>query len=594
VNEKKEKNLRKIISWPIIVAIILTLASVSATSPSGMVRVIIVFKERQDIALVRNLGGEMVVAYRIIPGVAARVPERALEELRRNPAVAYVELDGIVHATGQQVPWGVARIGAPSVWSSSTGAGIKVAILDTGIQYDHPDLAANIKGGISVVGEENNTDPAKWNDGHGHGTHVAGIVAAVNDNTGVVGVAPAAWLYAVKVLADDGKGYISDVIEGIDWCVQNEMRVLNMSLGTANDVLAFKEACDKAYADGILLIAAAGNEDDNGVLYPAKYESVIAVAAADEYDNVPSWSSRGPEVELAAPGVNVLSTYKGSAYAWADGTSMASPHVSGTAALVWAKNLGLTNIQVRSVLQQTAFDLGPVGKDNLYGYGLVMVPKYGIDISISPKYQTDLKGATLNFTVAVANVGNASDNYDLSVNDSLGWSLSVSPSSLAVPAGENRTSTLSVTIPDNAMSSSDNITVTASSQTDNTVSDSDSCIAKLIEERADFSLVTLYEVCLNADLQLENGSKLVIKFYTYDDEYQCENVVWGGTTPAHVAFVENVAHPGNNPVEKITLALTLDNTANEILTISSFVVGRSILWGRLVEIRTGWPLCYVE
>lgn len=369
-------NLKEFIVWFVVATIFVAFAPALATAPPESARVIIVFKERPNAALVRGLGGEVITTYKIIPGLAAKVPTGALEELRKNPAIAYIEPDAVVYALEQQVPWGISRIGAPSAWSSSTGAEVKVAILDTGIQHDHPDLAANVKGGISVVGENYSTDNADWNDGHGHGTHVAGTVAAVNNDVGVVGSAPDAWLYGVKVLFDDGEGPVSDVIEGIDWCVQNGMQVLNMSLGTDEYVSSFENACDQAYEAGLLLVAAAGNDGDGNpntteLSYPAAFDSVIAVAATDSNDQAPSWSNSGAFVELAAPGVSVYSTYKGSNYTTKSGTSMAAPHVSGTAALVLARNPSLANGQVRSILQQKAKDLGPIGKDTVYGYGLV-------------------------------------------------------------------------------------------------------------------------------------------------------------------------------------------------------------------------------
>jgi len=376
IHKAREENLRKFIACFVVATFFVAFAPALATAPPERVQVIIVFKERPNADLITGLGGEVITTYNIIPGLAARVPIGALEELRKNPAIAYIEPDAIVYALEQQVPWGINRIGAPSAWSSSTGAEVKVAILDTGIQHDHPDLVANVKGGISVVGKTDSTDPVDWNDGDGHGTHVAGIVAAVNNDVGVVGSAPDAWLYGVKVLFDNGEGYVSDVIDGIDWSVQNGMQVLNMSLGTTSDISAFEDACDQAYEAGLLLVAAAGNEGDGNpdtteLSYPAAYDSVIAVAATDSNDQAPSWSNSGPFVELAAPGVGVLSTDKDNDYSTKWGTSMAAPHVSGTAALVWASNPSLTNVQVRSILQQTAEDLGPAGRDTVYGYGLV-------------------------------------------------------------------------------------------------------------------------------------------------------------------------------------------------------------------------------
>ena len=263
-----------------------------------------------------------------------------------------------------------------------------------------------------------------------------------------------------------------------------------MSLGTPDNISSFKVACDQAYEAGLLLVAAAGNEGDGDpdtteLSYPAAYNSVMAVSMTDSNDQVPSWSNSGSFVELAAPGVGIYSTHKGSGYTSKTGTSMAAPHVSGTAALVWAWNPSLTNVQVRSILQQTAEDLGSAGRDTVYGYGLVSadeaVPIYGVGVSISPSDQSASLGATLEYTVSVINQGNVADNYALTVSDNAGWGPTLSDNSLTIPGGENGITTLTVVIPENALDGiEDNVTVTATSQTDNTASASASCIAEAL------------------------------------------------------------------------------------------------------------------
>ena len=248
---------------------------------------------------------------------------------------------------------------------------MSVAVIDTG-RPNAPDLAANIKGGNYV------TPGASPQDDNGHGTHVAGIIAAVDNTLGVIGVAPRASLYAVKVLDDAGVGSYSDVISGLQWAVSNGMQVVNMSFG-GPDYAPLRAAITAASNAGIVLVAAAGNSGPgaNTVGYPAKYPEVIAVAATDSANTVASFSSRGPEVELAAPGVSILSTYFGVSYATLSGTSMASPHVAGAAALVIGSGIkdtngdGLVNDEVRAILDGTAHDLGAAGRDTAYGYGLV-------------------------------------------------------------------------------------------------------------------------------------------------------------------------------------------------------------------------------
>ena len=326
-----------------------------------------------DKAMVRGHGGDIKYSYTLINAIAAKLPEPAIENIQKNPRVEYVEEDGIVHAVGEVTPWGVDRIDADLVWSNNKGNGVKIAIIDTGIDKDHPDLQANIKGGVNFVSKPSwrPADPEKWDDDNGHGTHCAGIVAAVDNDIGVIGVAPEAYLYGVKVLDRTGSGYESDVIAGIQWSRDNGMQVISMSLGGGYSE-SMETACSEADGAGIVVVAAAGNSGpgDDTVNYPAKYESVIAVSATNDGDSLADFSSRGPEVELAAPGVSIDSTYMGGGYTTMDGTSMACPHVAGTAALVIVS--GITGSgAVRARLQNTADDLGATGKDNLYGDGLV-------------------------------------------------------------------------------------------------------------------------------------------------------------------------------------------------------------------------------
>jgi subtilisin len=355
---------------------------------------------------VERSGGQVLYVFDLIPAVTIEVPAAALNGLLHNPnflgAVQAVEVDQVVtaHAAAQaakggkpqppQPPaetleWGVDRIDAEKVWDWSppvTGQGVKVCIIDTGIDDTHPDLAANVKGGVNFVMQKGRIDPAAWKDDNGHGTHVAGIVGARRNGLGVVGVAPEVSLYAAKVLNKNGMGYASDVIAGINWAVNNGMDVVNMSLGQSVGTDALKAACDAAVSAGVVLVASAGNEGDgnpdtNEVSYPAAYESVIAVGATDSNDNAPRWSSSGPAVELAAPGVNIRSTWKGGGYATLSGTSMAAPHVTGTVALVLAIPNCVTDpngdgavdvADLRMRLCTTADFKGPAV---LYGSGLV-------------------------------------------------------------------------------------------------------------------------------------------------------------------------------------------------------------------------------
>ena len=320
----------------------------------------------------------------MINGEAVLLSKNAERALSKNSDVLRIDDDVVVEALAkagaiqppQTLPWGINRVDAELVWpSGNSGDAVKVAVVDTGISADHPDLKNNIKGGYNAI------NPLKsWNDDNGHGSHVAGIIAALNNAIGTVGAAPLADLYAVKVLNRQGSGYLSDIIEGLDWAIANNMQVVNMSLGTSSDILSFREAVQRVSAAGIVQVAAAGNSGGS-VGYPAAYPEVIAVSATDSGDALASFSSRGPEVDLAAPGVGIYSAYKGTGYATLSGTSMAAPHVAGSVALVLSVPISVAYdadfdgvwdpAEVQQKLQDRAVDLGVSGFDNLYGWGLI-------------------------------------------------------------------------------------------------------------------------------------------------------------------------------------------------------------------------------
>ena len=335
-------------------------------------------------AAIRAHGGAVLVTYDHFDFVAARVPLRSLDDLRGDGRVARVEDDGRVHAihhreghgggpgnggggddTGgcgdhpsQQGSWGWDRIDADLV-TGATGAGVGVAILDTGIDTDHCDL--DVTGGYNATGRGNGFD-----DKNGHGSHCAGIAAALDNGVGVVGAAPDANLYAVKVLDNGGSGYWSWIVAGVDWCMTHGREVLSMSFGASSMPAAASQAMSDASAAGHLLVSSAGNsgndrdggcEEDN-VGMPARHPDVVAVSAMDEGDLLASYSSVGPAVEIMAPGTSIRSTYAGDGYATLSGTSMACPHVGGVAALVWeaaGASLGSGgNATVRSLLSGSA------------------------------------------------------------------------------------------------------------------------------------------------------------------------------------------------------------------------------------------------
>jgi subtilisin len=332
---------------------------------------------------------DILHSFRIFDGALLSLTEKQAFGLSKNPHIKVIEPDQIAVAYGKEIPWGITRVQSEQAHSAGyTGLGVKVAVLDTGIDRTHPELVDRVKGGFSAFIDSANSNP--YNDVDGHGTHVAGTIAASLNNQTILGVAYNADLYAVKVLGNDGSGSYSGIAKGIEWAVENGMDIINMSLGGSQGSAVLETACNAAYNAGVLIVAAAGNEGRaNGrgdtVGYPAKYASVIAVAATDINNARASFSSTGPAVEIAAPGANIKSTIPNNSYASWDGTSMACPHVAGVAALVLSANPNLTNVQLRAILNQTAINLGT---PTFFGNGLVQA-KSAIDYALSGTNPTE-------------------------------------------------------------------------------------------------------------------------------------------------------------------------------------------------------------
>lgn len=270
-------------------------------------------------------------------------------------------------ATDGEQPWGIRKVNAPAAWAKTQGQGVRVAVIDTGIDFKHPDLAANYAGGYNAL--DSNKPPM---DDNGHGTHVSGTIAAVKDGKGVVGVAPKARLYAVKVLDKDGGGSLVSIVKGLIWCGKNNIQVANMSLGAPIGTVFMHWAIMYATSKGVTVVAAAGNE--GGALgYPGAYPEVIAVSAVDARGKIAEWSSRGKQVAFAAPGVDVLSDWPGGGLSTLSGTSMATPHVTGLAALAVSEGAA-TPAQVRSALTAAAEKLDGLSA-NEQGSGVINAGK---------------------------------------------------------------------------------------------------------------------------------------------------------------------------------------------------------------------------
>ena len=301
-----------------------------------------------------------------------RATAEAAAGLENRPDVRYVEENGTWRALGQTTPYGIEKVDADEAHDDGeTGDGAHVAVIDTGIDPNHEDLAANVGEGEAFASCRSGQCSADWDDDDGHGTHCAGTVGAIDNDLGVIGVAPDVTLHSAKVLDNTGRGSWDDIAAAIEWTADQGYDVGSMSLGGSSGSGVVADACEYADDEGVLLVAAAGNSGPctDCVGYPAAYDEVVAVSATDENDDLAGFSSTGPEVELAAPGVGVLSTLPGDDYDEYSGTSMACPHVAGAGAILMAN--GASNDKARSDLHNGADDIGL--DDNEQGHGRLNV-----------------------------------------------------------------------------------------------------------------------------------------------------------------------------------------------------------------------------
>jgi hypothetical protein len=308
--------------------------------------------------------------------VAVSLPSDTRNRIESDSNVLLVEPDPLRYPQDQVIPYGVDSVEALDVWDADrdgvidpgapTGEGRMVCVIDSGVHISHEDFA-----GVNFVGGY----PGGWDtDLCGHGTHVAGTIAAANNTTGVVGVTPGeVSLYVVKVFGDNCQWtYSSALFDAALRCRDAGADIISISTG-GNTHSAIEEIVfDSLYHDnGILSIASAGNYGIPDYFYPASLDSVVSVAAVDQNNVRAPFSRYNDQVELAAPGVDVLSTYNDGGYLLMSGTSMAAPHVSAAAAVVWSSDTSKTNEDIRLALQQTALDLGAPGRDEEYGFGLI-------------------------------------------------------------------------------------------------------------------------------------------------------------------------------------------------------------------------------
>lgn len=266
--------------------------------------------------------------------------------------------------------WNLPLIGMEQSWDISEGSSdVIVAVVDTGVDLEHPEFAGKLVEGYNVL-EDNN----KPQDDNGHGTHVSGVIAAkTNNKDGIAGMTWKSKLMPVKAIGADGSGSAVDIAQGIYWATDHGADVINLSVGNYTSSAALKEACQYAYEKNVVLVAASGNDASDQPSFPAAYDQVLSVAAVDHRKERADFSNFGEHIDVSAPGVDIPSTYIYSDYASLSGTSMACPHVAALAALVRSVHPDMKNRDVMEVIRKSAVDLGPPGHDQLYGYGMIDV-----------------------------------------------------------------------------------------------------------------------------------------------------------------------------------------------------------------------------
>ena len=396
---------------------------------------------RRDIIRVQNGdAAQVAVRLRSLPGVVAAYP------------------DQIAHKSAESTPWGVTKIGGPTAWPTSTGAGVTVAVLDCGIHKTHEDIgAARVTLEIDYTGSAYGAD-----DRCNHGTHVAGTIGATTNNgIGVSAVAPGVTFINGKVMDDSGSGFFSDIESGIAWAANNGAKVINMSLGAFIACPASTAAATNyAWSKGVVIVAAAGNDGQNGESAPANCPNVIGVAATDSLDQKASFSNYGKNVELAGPGVGILSTVNpdinaGVLYASFNGTSMAAPHAAGVAAAVWASSHGTSATAVRQRMYDTADKIAGTGANWQYGRlnmaAAVRPISPDFSLAASPASVTINAGASATSSVTVTRIDGLADVVTLTPT---------APSGLTVTPASSTSSPVTFTIGSTLSTLAGNYTVT--------------------------------------------------------------------------------------------------------------------------------------
>ena len=296
--------------------------------------------------------------------------------LRTKTTLPPIEVQEIMSVLSERQGWGWKQLNIPGVWTKTKGAGITIGVIDTGVPQ-HADLDDNVLEGINCIPNQDQYD------NHGHQTHCVGIIAAEQNNAGMIGVAPKAKCVCIKGLSDSGSGTYGGLIRALEYCLETKhdgtkrVDIVSMSLGGKSPSPQMEQVINKLTEAGIPVICAAGNDGAGGVNYPAAYKNTIAVAAYDVAGNIAGFSSKGPEVDFAKPGVNIYSTYLNNSYARMSGTSMACPFMAGVVALLMSrlKSRGkeMSVMGLKDLLIRKSDDKGVAGRDENWGYGVVDV-----------------------------------------------------------------------------------------------------------------------------------------------------------------------------------------------------------------------------
>lgn len=339
---------------------------------------IVSFKHTIDEQTIIDTGATIVDTLTNSPIAIIQADEQSFHKLQEADNINTIEKNQKLTISAEQANWGLEPLHVADAWESGyTGKGVKIAVIDTGVG-PHEDL--KVVQSLSFIESEPSTA-----DLNGHGTHIAGIIGALHNDIGAKGIAPDAEIYGLKVFDQNGNGYTHDVIRALDWAIDHKIDIINMSLTSEVPLASYENLINQAYQDGMLIVGASGNSTatdptvDN-VEYPAKFESVIAVSSVDWEGNKGYYSAIGPDVEVVAPGVSIFSTHIDNTYTYLQGTSISTAFVTGHLALMKEAYPHLTNVQLRKKMTDDAIDLGPKGRDPVFGYGMIQSSPYRLPL----------------------------------------------------------------------------------------------------------------------------------------------------------------------------------------------------------------------